>query len=109
MFSGTSRNFTLLWVGQAASQFGSGLYAFGYTLWVLRQYDSIAAIGVVTAATLTSFTAAQVPAGWLADRFDRRRILLACDASSGLAALGLAAAAWTGVLGLGLLVLTAFV
>jgi MFS family permease len=107
MFREESRDFTLLWVGQAASQFGSGLYAFGYTLWVLQRYDSIAAIGLVTAATLTSFTAAQVPAGWLADRFDRRKVLLACDASSCLAALGLAAGARTGVMGFALLMLTA--
>jgi MFS family permease len=44
---------------------------------------------------LAAFTLAQLPGGWAADRFDRRRVMVACDCASALAALSLFAAAAT--------------
>ncbi|HLM50935.1 MAG TPA: MFS transporter [Solirubrobacteraceae bacterium] len=88
-----NRRFTLLWAGQAISQLGSRTYGVAYMLWVLAETGSLAATGVVASVTLGVFTAAQLAAGWLADRCDRRWVMLGCDAASAAAALSLCVAA----------------
>jgi MFS family permease len=103
------RDFTLLWAGQAASQLGSRIYGVAYMLWVLAVTGSPAQAGVVASVTLAAFTAAQLPAGWLTDRFDRRSIMIACDAASAAAALSLCAAAAAGWFQLPMLLGTAIV
>jgi MFS family permease len=89
----SGRDFRLLWAGQAISQLGSRTYGVAYMLWVLAATGSLVATGTVATVTLAVFTAAQIPAGRLADRRDRRRVMVACDACSALAALSLCAAA----------------
>src|SRR5688572_16554589 len=90
------RDFTLLWVGQAVSQLGSRTYGVAYMLWVMAATGSPALTGVIASVTLAAFTIAQLPAGWLADRADRRRVMMASDAASAVAALALFAAAAAG-------------
>jgi MFS family permease len=90
------RDFTLLWVGQAVSQFGSRTYGVAYMLWVMAATGSPALTGVIASVTLGAFTVAQLPAGWLADRADRRRVMMVSDAASASAALALFAAAAAG-------------
>lgn len=99
-----NRNFQLLWVGQVLSDLGSEISALAYPLLVLALTHSPAIAGLVgTAASLAAF-AVRLPAGSLADRLDRRRAMVACDAvraaaAALLAALVLAdAAAWPVVL-----------
>jgi MFS family permease len=91
------RDFRLLWAGQAVSQLGSRIFGIAYMLWVLAVTGSPAQTGLIASVTLAAFTAAQLPAGWLADRFDRRLVMVASDAASAMAALSLcafAAAGW---------------
>jgi predicted MFS family arabinose efflux permease len=90
------RDFTLLWVGQAASQLGSRTYGVAYMLWALAETGSAAVLGLTGTATLAAFAAAQLPGGWLVDRFDRRRVMVAADAVAAVAALSLAAVAASG-------------
>ena len=90
------RDFTLLWAGQAVSQLGTRIYGVAYMLWVLAVTGSVARTGLIASVSLGAFALAQVPGGWLADRLDRRRIMVACDASSAIAALSLCAAAACG-------------
>jgi MFS family permease len=99
-----NRNFQLLWVGQVLSDLGSEISALAYPLLVLALTRSPAIAGLVgTVASLAAF-AVRLPAGSLADRLDRRRAMIACDAvraaaAAVLAALVLAdAAAWPVVL-----------
>jgi hypothetical protein len=44
-----------------------------------------ATLGLVSSVTVGVFTAAQLPAGRISDRFDRRRVMLVCDVGSALA------------------------
>jgi len=77
------RTFTFLWAGQLISALGTGLGQFALGVWVFRQ------TGSTTQFTMMAFVAASVAlalapvAGTLADRWDRRRILILSDVGSG--------------------------
>ena len=74
-----NREFRLLWIGQALSDFGSGMTVVVLPLALLAAGVSTAAVGTLGSATLLVGLLARVPAGYLADRLDLRRILLAAD------------------------------
>jgi MFS family permease len=90
------RDFRLLWVGQAVSQLGSRTYGVAYMLWVLAISESPTVLGLAASTTLAAFALAQLPAGWLVDRFDRRRVMIFTDLAAAVAALSFAAAAAAG-------------
>ncbi|MGI5130362.1 MFS transporter [Pseudonocardia sp. CA-107938] len=79
------RDFTLLWLGQAVSQLGSRTYGVAYMLWVLHVSTPVV-LGLAATVTLAGFAAGQLPAGWLADAFDRRRVLVVTDLVAAAAA-----------------------
>ncbi|MDO1481174.1 MFS transporter [Rhodococcus ruber] len=97
--SGALRNpdFARLCVGQAVAQLGSRGYGVAIMLWVLAVSGSAATVGLVSTVTMGAFTAATVPAGWIVDRFDRRRVMITVDACSAVAAAVLAYCAWRGL------------
>jgi MFS family permease len=75
------RDFALLWAGQAVSQLGSRIYGVAYMLWVMAVTGSPAQTGLIASVTLATFAIAQLPAGWITDRFDRRLIMVGCEAA----------------------------
>jgi hypothetical protein len=88
------RDFRLLWLGQAVSQLGSRGFHVAYMLWVVATTGSAIQAGVAGTVMMGASTLAQLPAGWLADRVDRRLLMIGCDVASGTATLSLAAAAF---------------
>ncbi|WP_219417230.1 MFS transporter [Pseudonocardia nigra] len=90
------RDFRLLWWGQAVSQLGSRGFHIAYMLWVVAMTGSATQAGVAGTVMLGTSTLGQLPAGWLADRLDARRLMIGCDLASAAAALSLAAAAFAG-------------
>ncbi|GIH92746.1 MFS transporter [Planobispora siamensis] len=86
------RDFALLCGGQAVSQLGSRGYGVAVMLWILASTGSPAVVGLVASFTLGVVAAASVPAGWVADRFDRRRVMVVCDGLSAVAVGSLAVA-----------------
>lgn len=74
-----NREFRLLWVGQALSDFGSGLSFIVLPLVLLAAGYSTSAAGVLGTATLLTAMAVRIPAGYLSDRFDQRRLMALCD------------------------------
>ncbi len=88
------RDFRLLWLGQAVSQLGSRGFHVAYMLWAIATTGSATQAGVAGTVMLGASTLVQLPAGWLADRLDRRRLMIGCDVASGAATLSLAAAAF---------------
>ncbi|HEV2634178.1 MAG TPA: MFS transporter [Actinocrinis sp.] len=91
-----NRDFRLLWTGQVVSVLGSQISWLAYPLLVLAMTGSAIRAGLVGAVGTAPYLLAQIPAGILVDRGDRRKIMLACDAGR-LLALGsipLAAALW---------------
>jgi predicted MFS family arabinose efflux permease len=90
-----NRDFTLLWSGRLVSTLGSGVSAIALPLLVLAITGSPAKAGLVSAASGAPYFLLAVPAGVVADRFNRRAILIACDAGRGItwAVVGAAVAA----------------
>ncbi|MEU9870023.1 MFS transporter [Actinomadura sp. NPDC048021] len=73
------RDFTFLWSGSAASQLGTMNAAIAIPLLALSLTRSPVFAGWVAAAGTFPRLLLYVPAGMLADRFDRRRIMLTCQ------------------------------
>ena len=74
-----NRDFRLLWVGQALSDFGSAMTYVVLPLVLLSSGYSTSVTGTIGTATLVVALAVRVPAGYLADRYDQRRLMLGCD------------------------------
>jgi MFS family permease len=79
-----NRNFTLLWIGQALSDVGSGASSLAYPLLVLAVSHSAVLAGTVGSVAAVVGVMGRLPAGALADRYDRRRTMLICDAVRGV-------------------------
>ena len=89
-----NRDFQLLWGGQAVSLLGSQTSKIAYPLLVLAMTGSPAKAGIAGFAAMLGYLLFPLLAGGVADRHDRKRILIACDAIR-LAAVGsIAVAGW---------------
>ena len=71
-----SRNFRLFFAGQSVSQVGSWMRMVGMSLLVLDLTDNGVAVGVVTALQFAPVLVIGAWAGLVADRSDKRRLLL---------------------------------
>jgi MFS family permease len=91
-----NRDFLLLQAGQLLSEVGTQSAAIAYPLLVLAVTGSAARAGVVAFARALSQTLFALPAGMIADRWNRRRLMIAADAVRVLAVGGLAAAILAG-------------
>ncbi|MBC8143913.1 MAG: MFS transporter, partial [Armatimonadetes bacterium] len=74
-----------LWIGQAISQLGDSLYYLVFLFMVEKITHDPAMVGVAGVAQTLPFLLLSPYAGVLADRIDRRTILLWCDIASGIA------------------------
>ncbi|MEV0910495.1 MFS transporter [Streptomyces hokutonensis] len=88
---GRNRDFRLLWIGQATSELGSSISALALPMLVLALSGSAALAGLLGTVSFLAAWLAQLPGGYIADMFDRRRVMLVCDL--GRAALTAVAAA----------------
>jgi MFS family permease len=80
-----NRNYTLLWVGQAFSEVGFSTAMLAFPLVVLALTGSPAASGLVLGADAAAQLVAGLPAGALVDRWDRKKIMLWCEAAQAVA------------------------
>ena len=76
--------FLLLWAGELVSAIGSGLTSFGLGVYVFRQTGSAADMALVTLLAFLPMLLLSVPAGVLADRYDRRLLMMVGDGCSAL-------------------------
>ena len=76
--------FMLLWSGEFISAIGSGLTSFGLSVYVFRQTGSAASMGLVTLLAFLPTLLLSVPAGVLADKYDRRLLMMIGDGFSAL-------------------------
>lgn len=76
--------FMLLWTGQFISAIGSGLTAFGLGVYVFGQTGSAAAMALVTLLAFLPSLLLSAVAGVLADRYDRRLLMIAGDSLSAI-------------------------
>jgi len=77
------RPFRDLWLGQAISQFGDAFYYVVFLFMVKKITGSAAMVGYVGALEAVPYLLFSPYAGVLADRLDRRRIMLSSDLVSG--------------------------
>lgn len=78
--------FMLLWAGELVSSIGGGLTCFGLGVYIFRTTGSAAGMAMVTLLGFLPTLLFSVPAGVLADRYDRRLLMMIGD---GLSALGI--------------------
>lgn len=76
--------FMLLWTGELISAVGGGLTSFGLGVYVFRQTGSAASMALVTLLAFLPTLLLSVPAGVLADRHDRRLLMMVGDGCSAL-------------------------
>lgn len=80
------KKFLLLWSGELISSIGSGLTSFGLGVYIFNQTGSAASMAIITLLGFLPSLSLSVIAGALADRYDRRLLMILGD---GLSALGI--------------------
>lgn len=78
------KKFLLLWIGELISSIGGGLTSFGLGVYVFQKIGSAAGMALVTLLGFLPTLLFTVPAGVLADRYDRRVLMMIGDGCSGL-------------------------
>ncbi|MGN0613135.1 MAG: MFS transporter [Porcipelethomonas sp.] len=78
------KKFLLLWSGEFISAVGGGLSSFGLSVYVFQQTGSAASTALVALLAFLPSLLLGVPAGVLADRFDRRALMMIGDGCSAL-------------------------
>jgi MFS family permease len=103
------RDFRLLWFGLAVSAIGTWMQIVAQSLLVLKiAHGSAFALGCVSLAQAMSFFLFALIGGSVADRIDKRRLLLFTQASSALLALLLGFLTLSGIVKLWMILVVAF-
>ena len=76
------RDFLLVVIGQIISLFGNAILRFALPLYLLRQTGSPALFGVVTACSFAPMVVLSIAGGVLADRVNKRNIMVGLDFST---------------------------
>lgn len=76
--------FMLLWIGELISAVGGGLTSFGLGVYIFNKTGSAAGMALVTLLGFLPTLLLSVPAGVLADRYDRRLLMMIGDGCSAL-------------------------
>lgn len=91
------RSFMLIWVAQLVARVGNGLSAFGLAVFVYQQTGLSTWVAAVTMAAILPSVLLAPLGGVLADRFDRRLLMICGDTFSAVALIALVVAFHTGV------------
>ncbi|NSW92515.1 MAG: MFS transporter [Firmicutes bacterium] len=76
------KKFMLLWTGELVSAVGSGLTSFGLSVYVFAQTGKASAVALVTLLAFMPSILLSAAAGVLADRYDRRLLMVMGDSLS---------------------------
>ncbi len=79
-----SRNFKIYWLGQSLSAVGDSFALIAMPLLVFEATGSVAQMGLVTATNGVGQIIAGIVGGSLADRVNRRRMMIGCDIARAL-------------------------
>lgn len=79
-----NRDFVVLWSGGLLSVLGTGISRIAYPLLMLAVTHSPAQAGLVGALRALPYLVLGLPAGALADRWNRKRVMILCDAGRAL-------------------------
>jgi DHA3 family macrolide efflux protein-like MFS transporter len=78
------RTYTVVWFGQMVSMIGTALTDFGVGVWIYQKTGSAMPFALVLLCMVVPGILATPFAGALADRWDRRRIMMVSDAGAAL-------------------------
>jgi MFS family permease len=104
-----NRDYVLLWFGQLVSSLGTRVSGLAFPLLVLAVTGSAAEAGLVGAMRTIPFAVLVLPVGALIDRWDRKRVMIICDACRAVALGSIPIAMAAGVLSAAQLGAAAFV
>jgi len=90
------RTFIVIWLGQLASLVGSGLTSFALSLWVYERTGSVTQFALISLFAVLPGIILSPLAGALADRWNRRWVMILSDAGAGLSTLAIALLFFTG-------------
>ncbi len=76
-----TRDFAIFWSVQGLSELGNGFALVALPLLVLKLTGSVVQMGLLTATASVASLGAGLVAGALVDHFDRRRLMMVCEAS----------------------------
>ena len=76
--------FVMIWTGEFISMVGTGLTSFGLAVYVYQSTGKATAVSLVMLLAFLPILLGSIPAGILADRFDRRMLMILGDALSAL-------------------------
>ena len=92
------RTFLFIWVGQLISIIGSGLTGFGLSVWIYEQTGQATPLALNALFFNLPRVLLAPLAGSIADRYNRRRIMMLADTGAAFATLGVAALLFAGKL-----------
>lgn len=89
--------FSVYWAGGLLSNMGTWLQALAASIYVYQLTGSALAVGILNFAGYVPILLFSIAGGVLSDRYDRRKVVVGTHVVAGLAAAGLAVAAFAGV------------
>jgi len=87
-----TRDFRLLWIGQGVSVVGDRIFPVALAVAVLDSGGGPSALGLILAARALALIVVVLPAGVIADRVRRTRVMIVADLLRLFAVIGLVAA-----------------
>ncbi len=81
------RSFLILWSSQAISSFGSAMTSFALIIWAYRQQGTASSITWLAVCSYLPSILFCFAAGALADRWNKKKIMLVCDFAAALGTL----------------------
>ncbi|MBP2473357.1 MFS family permease [Crossiella equi] len=89
-----NRDYHLLWASQASAELGVNITTIAFPLLVLAVTGSPGASGLVLGTMSAMRLLVGLPAGALADRWNRKAVMVLCEAAQAVAAASLVLALW---------------
>lgn len=78
------KKFMMIWIGELISAIGSGMTAFALSIYVYELTGSVSYVSLVTLLAYMPTILLSPVGGVLADRYDRRLLMIIGDLFSGL-------------------------
>lgn len=78
------KKFMLIWLGEFISGIGSGMTAFALSVYIYQSTGSVSLVSVIAVASFLPTILLSPLGGVLADRYDRRLLMIVGDLFSGL-------------------------
>lgn len=73
------KTFLILWSTQSLSQLGSAMTGFALTLWLYEKTGSALQTALLAVCSYAPYVVMSIFAGALSDRWDKKKVMLACD------------------------------